>query len=100
MGEYMEGLKNKVGYISLKIKHAERQAFNFPSLLGFPGEKSSDQEVLSLWSMEEGEVQEDMVMLNPIEERDKTIATQKETIEKLMKSQIKNNSAQVESNQK
>ena len=55
MGEYMESLKRKIGYTSPKIKHAEKQAMMFPSLLGLPGERSSEQEVKSLWSMEEGE---------------------------------------------
>ena len=58
MGEYMENLKKKIGYTSLKIKHAERQAAMFPSLIGLPGEKSSEQEVQGLWTMEEGEIME------------------------------------------
>ena len=60
MGEYMENLKKKVGYTSLKIKHAERHAMMFPSLIGFPDEKSSEQEVLGLLSMEEGELRRKM----------------------------------------
>ena len=35
MNTYMEMLRKKVGYVSLKIKHTERQAKMFPSLLGF-----------------------------------------------------------------
>ena len=87
MGDYMENLKKKYGYTSLKIKHAERQAQMFPSLIGLPGEKSSEQEVKSLWTMEEGELAEDMdmVMLTPVEERDKMIEKQKEEIESLLR---------------
>ena len=85
MGEYMENLKKKIGYTSLKIKHAERQAAMFPSLIGLPGEKSSEQEVQGLWTMEEGEVMEEM--LTPVEERDKLIENQKEQIEKLLREQ-------------
>ena len=85
MNEYMEGLKKKVGYVSLKIRHAEKQAQMFPSLHGLPGGNSSEQEVQNLWSMVEGEVEEDMVMLTPIEERDRLIAKQKEEIESLLK---------------
>ena len=44
MSEYMARLKSSVGY-TLKIKHAEKQAAMFPSLLGLSGEKSSEQEV-------------------------------------------------------
>ena len=87
MGEYMESLKKKIGYISLKIKHAEKQATMFPSLLGFPGERSSEQEVKNLWTMEEGEIGEDVVMLTPIEERDKVIEKQKEEIANLLSNQ-------------
>ena len=87
MGEYMESLKKKIGYISLKIKHAERQAQMFPSLLGLPGEKSSEQEVKSLWNMKEGELGDEMVMLTPIEERDKVIEKQQGQIETLLQNQ-------------
>ena len=34
MSTYMESLKHKVGYVSLKIRHAEHQARSFPSLNG------------------------------------------------------------------
>ena len=87
MGDYMESLKKKIGFISLKIKHAERQAQMFPSLIGLPGEKSSEQEVKSLWNMDEGELGEEMVMLTPIEERDKVIEKQQDQIESLLKTQ-------------
>ena len=35
MMHYMQSLKEKVGYVSLKTKYMERQARNFPSLPGF-----------------------------------------------------------------
>ena len=87
MNEYMENLKKKVGYTSLKIKHAERQALMFPSLIGVPGEKSSEQEVKNLWVMEEGQLEDDMNMLTPIEERDRLIAKQNDQIENLLMNQ-------------
>ena len=34
MNTYMESLRHKVGYISLKMRHMEFQARNFPSLQG------------------------------------------------------------------
>ena len=88
MKEYMESLKKKVGYISLKIKHAEKQALMFPSLLGVPGEKSSEQEVEKLWDMEEGDTGEEVEFLTPIEERDRQIAKQKDEIENLKQIKI------------
>ena len=66
MSEYMSSLKNTVRYTSLKIKHAEKQAAMFPSPLGFQGEKSSEQEVESLWSMEEKYTDQS---LTPLEEK-------------------------------
>ena len=93
MNEYMEDLKKKIGYTSLKIKYAENQARMFPSLLGFPGEKSSEQEVEKLWAMEEKE--DEALMLTPIEERDKVIEKQKEEIN-ILKEKQKNNSPMIE----
>ena len=92
MKEYMESLKKKVGYTSLKIKHAEKQALMFPSLLGVPGEKSSEQEVEKLWDMDEEDTGEEVEFLTPIEERDRQIAKQKVEIESLK--QIKGESCQ------
>ena len=78
MNEYMENLKKKVGYTSLKIKHAEKQARNFPSLLGFPGERSSEQEHGSLWNMEEKDNSEDpLLVLKSNEEANKVIQEQR-----------------------
>ena len=81
MNEYMESLKKKIGYTSLKIKHAENQARMFPSLLGIPGEKSSEQEVEKVWAMDEKE--DEYIMVSPIEERDRIIEKQREEISKL-----------------
>ena len=63
MSIYMESLKHKVGYVSLKLKYQESQARNYPSLQGpqQPG-----------YTMEEGEL-EDIVPRNPIEEKDMKI---------------------------
>lgn len=91
MNNYMQSLKNKVGYVSMKIKYIEQQAKMFPSLLGFPGEKSSEQELEGAWSMEEGENGKMTAILNPIEERDKTICEQKQQIDLLCKNQQKAN---------
>ena len=41
----MKSLRSYSGYVSLKIKHIEKQAHIFPSLIGLQGEKSSEQEV-------------------------------------------------------
>ena len=95
MGDYMENLKKRVGYTSLKIKHAERQALLFPSLIGVPGEKSSEQEVRNLWNMEEGELEEEMVMLTPIEERDRLIKKQQDEIEALKMEQTSSSPLQM-----
>ena len=83
MNEYMRYLKDKVGYVSMKIKHAEKQAHMFPSMLGLAGEKSSEQEVQSLWNMEEGELGVTTI-LNPIEEKDKMITEQNLKIQQLL----------------
>ena len=54
MNIYMQSLRTKIGYVSMKIKHIEQQSQMFPSLIGLPGEKSSEQELEGAWSMEEG----------------------------------------------
>ena len=77
MNIYMQSLRDKAGYVSMKIKHAEKQAHMFPSLLGFPGEKSSEQELNNLWNMEEGELAGEggfTTILTPVEEKDKIIS--------------------------
>ena len=72
MGDYMESLKNQAPYYtSLKIKYAESKARMFPSLIGLPGEKSSEQELEKLWSMQEGEGVDES---NIAEDRDKIIS--------------------------
>ena len=66
----------------MKQRHAEKLAKMFPSLLGMPGELSSEQEVGSLWNMDETESPEDPLHLrNPSEEKDQMINQQKEQIE-------------------
>ena len=97
MSIYMETLRKKTGYISLKIKHAEKQAKMFPSILGFTGELSSEAELGNLWSMEEREASDDpLLLLNPIEERDMVISKQKKKIEELMEE--KRNNSELEQN--
>ena len=64
----------------------------FPSMLGFPGEKSSEQELQGLWTMEEGEqanAQEGgfTVILTPVEEKDKIIEEQNSKIKILQDKQ-------------
>ena len=86
MNIYMQSLRDTVGYVSMKIKHAERQAQMFPSMIGLPGEKSSEQELKNLWNMEEGEHGEQAMyapILNPIEEKDKLIEEQNKQIKLL-----------------
>ena len=82
MSTYMKHLRSSVGYVSLKIKHTEKQARMFPSLIGLPGEKSSEQEVDGVWAMKEDDSRT-CEILNPIEERDKTILEQTQQIEQL-----------------
>ena len=65
MNNYMQGLRSSIGYVSMKIKYIEKQARMFPSLIGLPGEKSSEQEVAGAWEMEETESY--APILNPIE---------------------------------
>ena len=77
MKEYMENLRKKTGYVSLKIKYAEKQARMFPSLLGLPGEIASEQEVGNLWSMEDKENNEDpFLVTNSNDKRDSLISEQ------------------------
>ena len=87
----MQSLRDKVGYVSMKIKYAEKQAQMFPSMLGLPGEKSSEQELQGLWSMEEGEHTTEeggfTAILTPIEEKDKIILEQTTKIQLLLEKQ-------------
>ena len=74
---YMQSLRDTIGYVSMKIRYAENQAKIFPSLIGLPGEKSSEQELQSLWNMEEGENTVEggfTTILTPVEEKDKIIS--------------------------
>ena len=87
MNNYMQGLRSSIGYVSMKIKYIEKQARMFPSLIGLPGEKSSEQEVAGAWEMEETESH--APILNPIEERDKLIVEQRQELEKLRLAQTK-----------
>ena len=75
MYQYMEGLKNQVGYVSLKTKYVEQQARNFPSLPGF------DTDIRN--NMDEYLEDEGLVPINPIEEKDKLIAALEKRVESL-----------------
>ena len=66
MFQYMESLRQQVGYVSLKIKHLEQQAKNFPSLPGFDNEEKSN--------MCEDYDEDEIVPVNPLEEKDNQIA--------------------------
>ena len=92
MTSYMQGLRSSVGYISMKIKYIEKQAKMFPSLIGLPGERSSEQEVDGAWAMNEDESIKTAEILNPIEERDKTISEQTQLIEHLKEDTLRANS--------
>ena len=61
----------------------------FPSLIGLPGETSSELEVDRAWTMNEEENLKTAEILNPIEERDKTIFEQHQLIENLKEFQLK-----------
>ena len=73
MYQYMEGLKSQVGYVSLKTKYVEQQARNFPSLPGF------DTDIRS--NMDEDLGEDNLVPMNPIEEKDKQIAALEKKVE-------------------
>ena len=75
MATYMESLRHKVGYISLKLKYAESQARNFPSLTG---------NIHTGYTMEENqEVVEDgdIVPMNPLDEKNKKIVELEKALE-------------------
>ena len=68
MSTYMESLRHKVGYVSMKIRYSEYQARNFSSLQG------STQ---PSYTMDEGsnmQEEEEIVPKNPFEEKDKRIS--------------------------
>ena len=96
MTDYMQGLRSNLGYISMKIRHIEKQARMFPSLIGLPGEKSSEQEIEGAWAMEEDAPKLTAEILNPIEERDKTIMEQNKVIDDLRDAQFETASITVE----
>ena len=86
MSIYMESLRHKVGYISLKMKHNEYQARNFPSLQGSSKPSYNMEENTDM--LEE----DDILPMNPIEEKDKKIVeltkaltAQKEEISEITK---------------
>ena len=70
MAIYMQGLREKVGYASLKIKYYEYQAKNFPSISG------NNQENVGYSNIEDCDNDEECEILpmNPIQEKDKKIA--------------------------
>ena len=74
MIQYMNSLKIKVGYSSMKTKFLELHARNFPSLQG------SDNITAN---MEESEDIENLFPSNPIEEKDKEIAKLKKEVSNL-----------------
>ena len=65
MTQYMNSLKIKVGYSSLKTKFLESNAMNFPSLSG--------SKTLSPSMDDDSEEVEGLFPSNPIEEKDKEI---------------------------
>ena len=83
MLHYMKSLKEQVGYVSLKTKYMERQARNFPSLLGF------DTDIISRMDENLNGELEDIVPVNPIEEKDKHIAALEKKVETLIAKETK-----------
>ena len=73
----------------MKIRHIEKQAKMFPSLIGLPGEKSSEQEVAGAWAMNEDELAKTGENLTPIDEKNKMIENQNRVIEDLKNFQKK-----------
>ena len=69
MLQYMQSLRNQVGYVSLKTKYMEQQAKNFPPLIGFDSDIISNME-----EAEDGEV-EQIIPICPIAEKDNKIAS-------------------------
>ena len=84
MTTYMQALRSNIGYVSLKIQHIEKQAQMFPSLIGIPGEKSSEQEVEGAWAMREDGNNLNTDVSNPTEERDQKLIDQNKQIESLL----------------
>jgi len=70
----MHGLRAQVGYVSLKTKHMEKMAKNFPSLPGFDADFASN--------MDEDDSC-DIVPINPLEEKDRQIAVLESKVKRL-----------------
>ena len=77
MLHYMQSLKAQVGYVSLKTKYMEKQARNFPPLPGFDTDIRSNMEESSDIDFE------DIIPMNPIEEKDNKIANLEKKLENL-----------------
>ena len=76
MAQYMQSLREKIGYVSLKTRFLELQAKNFPSLQGF------DTDIVN--NMEEHDVEcTDILPENPIEVKDRYISNLEKEIEDL-----------------
>ena len=85
MAQYMQSLREKIGYVSLKTRFLELQAKNFPSLQGF------DTDIVN--NMEEHDVEcTDILPENPIEVKDRYISNLEKEIEVLKATQDENDS--------
>ena len=89
----MKGLKKKVGYTSMKIRHIERQAKMFPSLVGLPGEVSSEHKVGECLAMDEEDYSEEdpLNIHNPSPDQERRFNKQKQLIEELQSEQKTHN---------
>ena len=85
MTTYMQSLSDKIGYVSMK--YTESQAKMFPSMLGLPGEMSSEKELEGVWQMNENTEVGEFTILTPIEEKDKIISEQTSKIKLLVEKQ-------------
>ena len=85
MAHYMQGLRDKIGYVSLKTRYLEMQAKNFPSLQGF------DTDIISNMEENEGDAAE-ICPENPVEIKDKQIASLEKKIKDLKEMQKENKS--------
>jgi hypothetical protein len=83
MTQYMNSLKIKVGYSSLKTKFLESNAMNFPSLSG--------SKTLSPSMDDDSEEVDGLFPSNPIEEKDKEIEKLKKELTHLAKEATENN---------
>ena len=80
MAQYMQSLREKIGYVSLKTRFLELQAKNFPSLQGF------DTDIVN--NVEEHDIEcTDILPENPIEVKDRHIANLEKEIEVLKATQ-------------